>query len=969
MLPGQIMKTMPLRRSSTFGRNSKDLTDPYTLMLEGRLNSIRPDLSCLSFEDPYSFVPIDKDMFLTLRKEFEDGQSLQLISQRSRPGAFLSPNSLDDPNSSGPGVVEIKVVKAGFLYKAEGKRKNIWREWGIILTASQLYFFKDTAWFKSNIMNQQQSSFFSGRKKRAKTAPTLNEVASDDGETQAIIRPMVDGFHPHTVIPTTEIVALFSTDEAPKNKNCILVSYKSGDCEWFSSNNETELNDWALKINFAASFNTYYVVGISGSLRKLTPKLRALKRNNSDSSISTWLSGNTTASVNKQQEYSEVHLARKLNVEHKLSLIETKIDEIQEQLNEHIRTRKSLQLLAPIQLKTREAVFSCAANLTAALKWKWLQRRKLLCYKQYFELDLEVEKELCSLLKPADTSSLLANGTADEMDDKGSIKSKESIHTFESHEITVPIIYDHEPLTSPTTSETMPSNKSDISFSAKSVVSSESGGTAASKLVVAKRSKSHYHSRSLSQGTVSTSLRSVTHRRSQSQLIPKRFTENHSGDNVSASIKRMPLTLRDSSVSRRKTQTGSNSDNSKVATQRSTSLIRNKGDDITLMGKKFHVVEVNPEFGTSKQPIDDDAKADSINTFTSSEEEFSVSSKKTTYMNQVSDGENAFSNTCDVTANDLTETEDAQKLLDVEVATESSAVIPGKKLIKIAGESTELDAVEESHDTLTSDSDNWNTPRPLQSKFSTDTSELHDEKAIENSNFNASVPATKVLENTVAQTITESFNTSKLGCLDNSVTDAFTENSNVSSNYLTVPMLEAEKDSEVEANYDAEDKIISGDGKSTTEPKSVKSGVANEVKTESIKNPDDGNGTDGLILKPTTVLDQTPCVTLAKPHENGLSEKVEFLKAPKNELPNDNNTSNVKSTEYNGITTDDGDDGINDKKVPTELDQTMVANKIADDVKNASVDCKNTGTVKNKSRHHTRRSKRKGSRRTAKSVH
>lgn len=966
------MKTMPLRRSSTFGRNSKDLTDPYTLMLEGRLNSIRPDLSCLSFEDPYLFAPIDKDMFLTLRKEFEDGQSLQLISQRSRPGAFLSPNSLDDPNSSGPGVVEIKVVKAGFLYKAEGKRKNIWREWGIILTASQLYFFKDTAWFKSNIMNQQQSSFFSGRKKRAKTAPALNEVASDDGETQAIIRPMVDGFHPHTVIPTTEIVALFSTDEAPKNKNCVLVSYKSGDYEWFSSNNETDLNDWALKINFAASFNTYYVVGISSSLRRLTPKLRALKRNNSDSSTSTWLSSNTTASVNKQQEYSEVHLARKLNVEHKLSLIEAKIDEIQEQLNEHIRTRKSLQLLAPIQLKTREAVFSCAANLTAALKWKWLQRRKLLCYKQYFELDLEVEKELCSLLKPADTSSLLANGTADEIDDKGSIKSKESIHTFESHEITVPIIYDNEPLTSPTTSESLPSNKSDISFCAKSIVSSESGGTAASKLVVAKRSKSHYHSRSLSQGTVSTSSRSVTHRRSQSQLIPKRFTENHSGDDVSASVKRMPLTLRDSSVSRRKTQTGPNSDNSKVATQRSTSLIRNKGDDITLMGKKFHVVEVNPEFGTSKQSksIDDDAKADSINTFTSSEKDFNVSSEKTTDINPVSDGENAFSNTYDVTANDLTETEDTHELLDVVTANESSTIIPVKKSIKIVGESTEFDVVEESHDTLTLVSDNnWNTQRLLQSKNLTGTSVSHEEKAIGNSIFNESVSAvaTKVLENTVAQTITEPFKAFKLGCLDNSVTDASTENSKFSSNYLTVSVLETEKDSEVEANHDAEGKIVFGDGKAKTEPKSVKTGVANEVDTESIENADDRNGTGDFILKPTTVLDQTPCVTLAKPHEDGLSEKVEFIKAPKDELPNDSNTANVKSTEYNGITSDDN--GINGKKVSTELDQTMVARKIADDVKDASVDCKDTGTVKNKSRHYTRRSKRKGSRRIAKSAH
>jgi hypothetical protein len=764
ILPGQITKIMPTRRSSTFGRNSKDLTDPYTLMLEGRLNSIRPDLSCLSFEDPYSFAPVEKEGFLTLRKEFEDGQSLQLISQRSRPGAFLSPDSLDDPNSTGPGVVEIKVVKAGFLYKAEGKRKNIWREWGIILTASQVYFFKDTSWFKSNIMNQQQSSFFSGRKKRAITAPVLNEVVSDDNETQKIIRPLVDGFHPHTVIPTTEIVALFSTDDAPKSKNCFLLSYKSGDFEWFSSNNEAELNDWALKINFAASFNTFYVVGISGSLRKLPSKLRALKRNNSDSSTSTRVSGITTTSVNnKRQEYSDAHLARKSNVEHKLNLIEKKIDEIQEQLNEHIRTRKSLQLLAPIQLKTREAVFSCAANLTASLKWKWLQRRKLLCYKRYFELDLEVEKELCFLLRPADAESSLVNGASDDLDDVKPTESKESTNV-KVHEATVLIVSDHEPLTSPITSENLSSKMSITSSSPKSAVSSEGdGSTATPWLVVPKRSRSHYHSRSQSQGFASAPSRSIGHRRSHSQLVPKRSAEHHGSDDGSILSKRMPLTLRDSSVSRRQNQAGSNAgNNANSTTQRSASLIRNKGDKITLMGKNFHVVEVNPEFGTSKQskPFEDGSKEDSLRPFSSADEGLAVEAEKLVKADRFSDikkegDEKSLENIADGS------TETAKELSDTENAEKSAETESVKELTNAAKEATELDVVDGSSETPTSAVATGGTEESLE--VSTEKSDSVTERVDANVPVQAIATETVELDTADIDSMTERLNLAELG--------------------------------------------------------------------------------------------------------------------------------------------------------------------------------------------------------------
>lgn len=606
------------RRSSTFGRNAKEPADPYSLLLEGRLDTIRPDLDCLSFEDPYSYLPLEsKESFLSLRKQFEDGQSLQLISQRSRPGAYAQ----NDPNSSGPGVVDIKVVKAGFLLKLEGKRRNRWSEWGIILTASQLYFFKDTAWFRSNIMNQQSST--SSRDRAASDPqPTEEMVTSEEEEsTVEVIRPMIDGFHPHAVISTTGMIALFSQEDAPKSRHSFMLGYKGGTTEWFSCSKEPELLDWMLKINFASSFNTFYVVGINSNPRRPPRKLRTLRRINSDSSTSTMYSGSTTTTVRAEraaaraQEFSEVHFARKFNVGVKLEDIKKKLKDIDSQLDDHIRNGRGLKLLAPIQPRTREGVFLSAARLTATLRWKWLERRKLLCYKEYFEMDLVVENEICSTLAPvsrSETASTALSVSDLDVDESSSVEIS-SIAEMQEDET------QHAPATADSGHERKPSEVSqhtvtqpdgvesvsdDRSSVTQSVLSDSSRGESVvdeeAKLKIPKRtmSQSRVHTRSYSQsiGRAPSKGHAITHVRSKSQTFPKGVAEGEDGPSVTVG-KRMPLTLRAPSMKRKGKEDTQNGGAS--GAQRSVSLIRKEGENITLYGKKFHVVEVNPDLAAS----------------------------------------------------------------------------------------------------------------------------------------------------------------------------------------------------------------------------------------------------------------------------------------------------------------------------------------------------------------------------------
>lgn len=640
VLPGQLQRLTASRRSNTFGRTSRDITDPYSILLEGKLDVIRPNLDCLSFNDPFSYAPIDsKDDFLAIRKDFEDGQSLQLISQRSRPGAFLSPDSLGDPNSSCPGVVEIKVVKAGFLFKLEGKRKNVWREWGIILTASQLYFFKDTVWFRNNIINQQGPAPIHPNdlpEADYTTDSFMDSEIFEDNDTSPIaFRPLIDGFQAHSVIKTSDLAALRSTDDMPKKRPSFLLAQKGGTTDWFSGPIDSDIVDWMLKINYAASFNTFYVPGIQVAHPQLsTRKPQPLRRSCSDSSLSTQASEADKKSKSKQkadaQKYFEDHFARKANLTHKLDIIKKQVSTIQDQLKEHERTGKGLKLLAPIQSRTREAVFLSAATLTATLKWKWVELRKLLCYEKYFEMDLEVENEICQGLHQLgqlgssqsighDTIEALptnepVNTRLSEMnDDNVPVTSdiagvrknptllrinthahRRTISESSFHTTVSKMEYDQEleVLQTPTSSITSSAFYDARSFAASihSLASEVSGKVRNGSISSLSRSFSHHRTRSTSQATMSPQQlqRSKSHSVSESKSI----ANSPSDSELKPQGKRMQMTLR-SPGSRIKPQTSPVRSN-KSATDRL--LVRKEGENITIHGRNFHLVEVNPAF-------------------------------------------------------------------------------------------------------------------------------------------------------------------------------------------------------------------------------------------------------------------------------------------------------------------------------------------------------------------------------------
>lgn len=103
------------------GRNPN--LDPYDFIIDGslKLDILRPALKdVLTLEDTFNYRgTIEKFDVRALHSSFCRSGILQIVSARSRPDAFTSPTTITNPQDGHPGVVDIKVVKVGLLWRKD----------------------------------------------------------------------------------------------------------------------------------------------------------------------------------------------------------------------------------------------------------------------------------------------------------------------------------------------------------------------------------------------------------------------------------------------------------------------------------------------------------------------------------------------------------------------------------------------------------------------------------------------------------------------------------------------------------------------------------------------------------------------------------------------------------------------------------------------------------------------------------
>ena len=424
--------------TDTMGKTSREPVDPYTLILDNRLDSLRPSLKeVMNIDDHYTYLGTAPSLNLSnLHKTFFKSGVLQIVSSRSRPEAFTSPETMANPAEAHPGVVDIKVTKVGILWRKDMKKKKArspWQEWGAILTGAQLYFFRNTAWIKS-LMHQHDSHHKHGY-----------------AGAPVIFRPPLEQFKPDVLMSTEDAVALLDLNYK-KHKHALLFVRHGGFEETLLADNEAEMNDWLAKLNYASAFRTAGVRmrGLLGGNHD-GQKVRAMRRMDSNTSGKSAQSGASEVTV--QGDKADVELAYQIQaarreiMAQKIAEANVRLAEASKQLESQLRNARHLQILAPIQTRTREQVVLAAGGMAAKIKWMRMQIWRTRCHRDILAMDLEedIRSEGDRTLK---TDSAAAKSATPAASSEGlASKSEKSEILFST------------PQTSPRTESTRPSTQ------------------------------------------------------------------------------------------------------------------------------------------------------------------------------------------------------------------------------------------------------------------------------------------------------------------------------------------------------------------------------------------------------------------------------------------------------------------------------------------------------------------------------
>ncbi|KAF1935573.1 protein transport protein sec73 [Clathrospora elynae] len=361
---------------------SKEPIDPYTLIFEGKLDVLRPTIrDVMNLDDPYNYIGTAATLDTkNIYKLFSRYGVIQIVSSRSRPEAFMSEAAQENPLGTSVGIVEMPVTKVGVLWRKDTKKKKArspWQEWGAVLTRSGLSLFRNSSWTK-NLMTQHEQHLKCG----------------DSGPV--VFQPALPDFKQDHIIPMDGAVALVD-NTYKKHKNAFVMFSKAGE-ETFLADSEKDLNEWLGVLNHTAAFETLGVRsrGMIGGLYEGQKNrgMRRLESSHSTRSISTATGEVTIQSGRIDNQFAQQMMnARKELMQVRISESEEKLAQAIKGLEARLRDARHLQILAPIQPKSRDQIIHAAGRLAAKLKWARIEIWRMKCHRDILAKELEDEKQ------------------------------------------------------------------------------------------------------------------------------------------------------------------------------------------------------------------------------------------------------------------------------------------------------------------------------------------------------------------------------------------------------------------------------------------------------------------------------------------------------------------------------------------------------------------------------------------------
>jgi hypothetical protein len=398
--------------SETSRNGHKEPLDPYTLIFESRLDTLRPSFKdVMNLDDPYSYLGSRTQFDKKVLRNSKIG-IIQIESRRSRPEAFMSPSWNENPDDDKFGLVDLPIDKVGILWRKDPKKKTArspWQEWGAVLTGAGLLFFKNAPWIKT-YMHQYDT-----------------HIKHGGAGTLCFFKPPISAYKPDHQLPTDHAVALLDSTYR-RHKNAFTFFFHNNSEEIFLADNEHELNDWLAKLNHQAACKTAKIRqrGLVGGQYD-GQRQRAVRRLEASSSSSTSQTVQTaTGAVTIQSGKIDTSLAQQITavrretIERKIEEANEKLAEVNDQLDELLHVARHMQILAPIQQKSREQLVLAAERIQAKAKWTRIEMWRLKCHRDILQLDLQ-EDIKDSERRQARNDMLSAQAVQNATSDGGSV--------------------------------------------------------------------------------------------------------------------------------------------------------------------------------------------------------------------------------------------------------------------------------------------------------------------------------------------------------------------------------------------------------------------------------------------------------------------------------------------------------------------------------------------------------------------
>lgn len=383
----------------------KGKVDPYDFILDNRrkLDVLRPALKgVMNLDDTYHYFGTATVLDIrAIRQAFHQPCVLQTISSRSRPDAFREQATIDNPLGSAAGVVEIKIAKAGVIWRKDPKKKparSPWQEWGALLTQSQLHFFRNKDWVK-DLMKQAENHSRQikeydsqlkqtqdpDKRQKLKAARTLHVGKG------VVYRPPVADFKADYSIKTNCATALMDMTYDKHKNGFMLINSDDFSEEILLADNEKEMNDWLAKINFASAFSS----------AKIDVKPSDILSD--DASVTVTVTNEHADTMNNSGDHDEealdpldrqssttvdVKTIRQHAIRSKIEEIGKGLHEGGQKLSAQLKTARHLQILAPFPPDTRSDMLAFGARVAHRVRWTRFEIWRLKSHRDMLSADL-----------------------------------------------------------------------------------------------------------------------------------------------------------------------------------------------------------------------------------------------------------------------------------------------------------------------------------------------------------------------------------------------------------------------------------------------------------------------------------------------------------------------------------------------------------------------------------------------------